>query len=97
MPDTAKRSMWVEISTHILSGFVAAIFAAFIFGGARQKVVRLGTDVDELKPRVERMDHDGSYAFGYFKNEYSRTQAKQEEKLKELEKDIRQLERERKP
>jgi len=105
MPENAKRSMWVGIGTYVLSGFAGAIFAAFIFGGARQKVVNLGKDMDDWKrdwkeihaPHIERMDSQGTLSFEHFHSEYLRNQTRQEERIKELEKELREFQRGRRP
>ena len=85
--------MWVGIGKQVLSFVVGVIAAAFILGGARQRVNDVYQWKIEMAPRIERMDSKGTLSFELFHAEYMRTQARQEEKLKELEKEIRTLER----
>jgi hypothetical protein len=86
--------MWIGVGKQVLSFVVGVIAAAFILGGARQRVNDVYTWKLEMAPRIERMDSKGTLSFELFHAEYLRTQARQEEKLKELEKEIRTLERE---
>jgi hypothetical protein len=86
--------MWIGVGKQVLSFVVGVIAAAFILGGARQRVNDVYTWKLEMAPRIERMDSKGTLSFELFHAEYLRTQSRQEEKVKELEKEIRQLERE---
>jgi hypothetical protein len=87
------HSIWVGIGKQILSFIVGVIAAAFVLGSARQRVSDLTAWKTKTEPRIERMDSQGTLSFELFHKEYERTQLRQEEKLKELEKEIRTLER----
>ena len=90
---TANKEVWVGIGKQVLSFVVGVIAAAFILGGARQRVNDVYQWKQEMAPRIERMDSKGTLSFDLFHQEYMRTQARQEEKVKELDKQVRDLER----
>jgi hypothetical protein len=87
------KAVWVGIGKQVLSFVVGVIAAAFVLGSARQRVSDLTSWKAETGPRIERMDSKGTLSFELFHAEYLRTQHRQEEKLKELEKEIRTVER----
>jgi hypothetical protein len=89
----SPHAIWVGVGKQILSFIVGVIAAAFVLGSARQRVSDLTAWKAETAPRIERMDSKGTLSFELFHREYERTQHRQEEKLKELEKEIRTLER----
>jgi hypothetical protein len=91
--DSHPKAVWVGIGKQVLSFVVGVIATAFMLGGARQRVNDVYQWKVEMSPRIERMDSKGTLSFELFHAEYLRTQARQEEKLKELEKEIRALER----
>jgi hypothetical protein len=101
MPDERKHSLLVGIGEKVISFVIGLIVAAFFLGGARQRVASLGRDMDNWKtewktehaPRIERMDRVGTTSFALFHAEYERTQHRQEESLKDLDKRMRDLER----
>jgi hypothetical protein len=90
-PHTATQ--WVGVWKNVISFVVGVVVASFVVGSARQKVQDLVKWKEDTAPRIERMDRSGTTSFDLFHQEYLRTQQRQEEKLKELEKEIRQLER----
>ena len=65
-------------------------------GSARQKVKDLVAWKEEIAPKIERMDSVGSLSFDHFHKQYEKDQARINERLKELEKEMRELQRERK-
>lgn len=91
--------MWIGVGKQVLSGMVGALVAAFLLGGARQKVVAVGKDMDEWKkewkevhkPHIDRMDSVGSLSFDHWKQGYNKDQKNNEDRLKELEKEVKQL------
>lgn len=70
-----KQQLWIGLGKQVLSGMVGALVAAFLLGGARQKVVAVGKDMDEWKkewkevhkPHIDRMDSIGSLSFEHWK------------------------------
>jgi hypothetical protein len=82
------KAKWIAIVASILSFFAAVIFGAYVLGQRTGKVLDLNEWKTETVPRLERMDSQGTLSFKSFHEEYLRTQARQEAKLIELEKDI---------
>ena len=85
--------MWIGLARTAVSGIIAAIAVIFFFGGREAKINDLLLWKTDTAPKIQRMDTTGTLSFELFHKEYDRTQQRQEEKLKELEKEIRQLER----
>ena len=92
MPD-GESSKWVGIWKPILSFFVGIIVASFTFGSRIQKVNDIVTWKDQISPKIERMDSVGSLSFDHFHKQYEKDQARIDERLKELEREVRTLER----
>jgi hypothetical protein len=75
-----KQQLWVGIGKQVLSGMVGALVAAFLLGGARQRVVAVGKDMDEWKkewkevhkPHIDRMDSVGSLSFEHWKQAHDK-------------------------
>ena len=86
------KAKWIAIISTILSFVVGVIFAAYILGQRTGKVLDLTDWKNETAPRIERMDASGTISFKLFHEEYLRTQTRQEEMLKDLDKRVRQLE-----
>jgi hypothetical protein len=99
-----KKEMWVGIGKQVLSGMVGALVAAFLLGGARQKVVAVGKDMDEWKkewkevhkPHIDRIDSVGSLSFDHWKAGYDKDQHRIDERLKILESEMKEVQRQRK-
>ncbi len=91
-----NKDLWVGIGKQILSFVIGVIAAAFILGGARQRVNDVYGWKQEIAPRIERMDASGTLSFSHFHQEYERTQSRQEKRLEQLEKDVRELQINRK-
>jgi len=88
-----KHATLVNLWRYAVSFVIGVIIAAFTVGTARQKVREISIWKDETAPRIERMDATGTLSFAHFHAEYLRTQTRQEEKLKELEKEIKELQK----
>lgn len=96
-----KHARWITLIKYLGSFSVGVVVAIFLLGGARQRVVTLGNDMDAWKeewrtvhnPRIERMDSKGTTSFDLFHQEYLRTQHRQEETMKDLDRRVRELER----
>jgi flagellar basal body-associated protein FliL len=93
---TTKHSLWVGIWKQVISFIVGVIVAAFVVGSARQKVSDLAKWKEEIAPKIERMDSVGSLSFDHFHKQYEKDQHRIDERLKDLEKDVRDFARERK-
>jgi hypothetical protein len=96
MPDEPKngKAKWTAIGASVLSFLAAIIFGAYVLGQRTGKVLDLHDWKTETAPRIERMDSQGTTSFKIFHDEYLRTQARQEAKLLELEKEIHDKEME---
>jgi hypothetical protein len=91
MPE--RNQMWVGLARTAVSGVIAAVAVIFFFGGREAKINDLVAWKVRTEPIIQRMDTTGTLSFDLFHKEYERTQTRQEEKIKELEKEIRTLER----
>jgi hypothetical protein len=102
-----KQSLWLGIWRQALSFVVGVVIATFFVGGARQKMKDLAAWKDEIAPKIERMDSIGSLSFEHWKQAhdkeselYKRAHEREhhalDERVKELEKDIKIIQRERK-
>jgi hypothetical protein len=92
MDDPQKHSTRVAIISALVSLGLSIVFAAYIVGQRTGKVLDLNEWKGETAPRIERMDASGTISFKLFHEEYLRTQTRQEEMLKDLDKRVRQLE-----
>jgi hypothetical protein len=99
MSDDSKHLL-VGVGKQILSGLVGAIVAAFLLGGARQKIVTLNKEWETWNtawnshhaPRIERMDSQGTTSFQFWKGSYEKEQAQQYDRIKKLEEEVSHLE-----
>jgi hypothetical protein len=90
MPD-GESSKWVGIWKPILSFFVGIIVASFTFGGRIQKVNDIVVWKNQIDPKIERMDSVGSLSFDHFHKQYEKDQARIDEHLKELDREMKAL------
>lgn len=88
-----RHATMVSIWRYAVSFVIGVIIAAFTVGTARQKVREISMWKDETAPRIERMDAKGTLSFAHFHEEYLRTQARQEKKIEELDREVRELQR----
>ena len=88
-----KHSALLGVARTALSGVIAAGAVIFFFGGREARINDLVTWKTETAPIIKRMDTTGTLSFDLFHKEYLRTQSRQEETLKELDKRLRELER----
>jgi hypothetical protein len=93
MPETARHSLWTNIASYAISAIIGAVFSAFVLGRNAQKINEVVEWKKEAVPRIERMDRSGTTSFDLFHAEYQRTQIRQEDHLKDLDKRVRDLER----
>ena len=90
--DDSRHAMWVGLGKQVLSGLVGAIVAAFILGGARQRMADVGSWKAEVAPRIERMDSQGTNSFQHWKGSYDKEQNQQYERIQKLETEVAHLE-----
>jgi hypothetical protein len=90
--DLSKHPTWMGVGKIIVPFLVGVISTAFVVGSARQKVQDVVKWKEEMAPRIERMDSQGTLSFSHFHVQYEKEQAHQYERLKELEKESRQIE-----
>jgi hypothetical protein len=94
------KHLWIGIGKQIISGLVGAVFAAFLLGGARQKIVTLNKDWENWMeswntkhgPRLERMDSQGTLSFQHWKVGYDKEQSQQYDRIQKLEEKTSHLE-----
>jgi hypothetical protein len=90
MPD-GESSKWVGIWKPILSFFVGIIVASFTFGSRIQKVNDIVVWKNQIDPKIERMDSVGSLSFDHFHKQYEKDQARIDDHLKELDREMKAL------
>jgi hypothetical protein len=95
--ESHPKAVWVGIGKQVISFVVGVVVASFVVGSARQKVKDLVAWKDTISPKIERMDSVGSLSFDHFHKQYEKDQQRTDERLKELEKEVRILERDGKP
>jgi hypothetical protein len=92
MPEESKR-LWLGAARTVVSGVIAAGAVIFFFGGREAKINDLVSWKADTAPKIQRMDTTGTLSFDLFHKEYERTQRRQEDTLKELDKRVRELEK----
>jgi hypothetical protein len=104
-PKNGSKTQWrFDLGKQILSFAVGVIVSAYVIGGARQRVHDLGVWRDTVAPKIERMDTVGTLSFEHWKNAHDKEsdnwkaahaqeQARNDERLKELEQEVKQLQR----
>jgi hypothetical protein len=92
MPEETKR-IWIAVARTGVSAVIAAGAVIFFFGGREAKINDLVSWKSETAPIIKRMDTTGTLSFDLFHKEYERTQRRQEDTLKDLDKRVRDLER----
>lgn len=97
MNEEDKRSVWVGVARTGVSAIIAAVAVIFFFGGREAKINDIVAWKLETAPIIKRMDTTGTLSFDLFHQEYLRNQARQEDTIKDLEKRVRDLERDGKP
>lgn len=93
MPDDDQHNKWFGIGRYLLSFIAGVIVAAFTLGSARQKVSDLVAWKEQIAPKIDRMDSVGSLSFDHFKATYEKDQLRINERLKELENDMKDLQK----
>jgi hypothetical protein len=93
MNENANGKKWIAVISTVVSFFIGVVFAAYVLGQRTGKVLELQDWKSETAPRIERMDGQGTLSFKLFHEEYLRTQGRQEEALRDLDKRVRELEK----
>lgn len=95
MPDGGtsnhSKTVWITVAKAVFPFAGGIIAAVFVLGTARQKINDVIAWKLEVAPRIERMDRQGSLSFEQFHIQYEKEQAQQYERLKELERESRQI------
>ena len=84
---------WLGLWRYAITFLVGVIMAAFTVGSARQRVQSLWQWKEEITPKIERMDSKGTLSFEHFEKSYYSNQRHTDDRLKELEKDVKELQR----
>ena len=84
-----NHNKWFGIGKQLVSFTLGVIVAAFIVGSRSQKMADLVTWKEAITPKIERMDSVGSLSFDHFHKQYEKDQAVINERLKELEHEVR--------
>ena len=95
MPDgqtSNHKTKWLAVIIPILSAAFAVVGFIYYIGQRGSKISEVVEWKKEMAPRIERMDSTGTISFSLFHAQYDKEQAQQYERIKELEKEIRQLE-----
>lgn len=91
MPE--KNQLWIGFARTAVSGVIAAVAVIFFFGARESKINDLVAWKVKAEPTLQRMDTTGTLSFDIFHREYMRTQERQEKRLDDLDKRVRDLER----
>ena len=95
MPDDSShpKAVWFGLGKQILAFSGGVILAAYVLGQRTGKVNDLVLWRDAIAPKIERMDSVGSLSFDHFHKQYEKDQHRIDERLRELEKDVKELQK----
>lgn len=88
-----KHSLWMGIWKQAMSFLIGVIVAAFFVGSRTQRIKDIQTWKDHISPKIERMDSVGSLSFDHWKVTYEKEQKHNEDRLKTLEVDVKELQK----
>lgn len=96
MPDGTQthingKTKWLAIILPLAVATFSVIGFIYAVGQRGGKITEVVEWKKEVAPRLERMDREGTLSFAQFHAQYDKEQAQQYERLKELEKEGRQL------
>ena len=86
------KTKWLAVIIPILSAAFAVVGFIYYIGQRGSKISEVVEWKKEMAPRIERIDSQGTISFTLFHVQYEKEQAQQYERIKELEREIRQLE-----
>ena len=92
LPNDSKN-IWIAVGKQVFSAAIAVGAVVFFFGGREAKINDVVAWKNKTEPVIQRMETSGTLSFDLFHKEYERTQHRQEEELKELEKQVREIEK----
>ena len=92
MPED-KPHAWIGVWKPILSFFLGIVIASFTFGSRIQKVNEIVTWKEQIAPKIERMDSVGSLSFDHWKVTYEKEQKHNEDRLKTLEIEMKEIQK----
>lgn len=85
--------MWIDVGKQVLSFLIGAIVAAFVLGRVIQKINTVADWKAEVAPKIERMDSVGSLSFDHFKASYNKDQLRIEGEIKELQNEVKDIQK----
>jgi hypothetical protein len=83
---------WLAVGIPIMAAATAVLGFMYGIGQRGGKISEIVEWKAETAPRIERMDAKGTLSFELFHIQYEKEQAQQYERIKELEKEIKQME-----
>lgn len=83
---------WLVISLPILAAIAGVLGFFYGIGQRGGKITEVVDWKTETAPRIERMDSKGTISFELFHIQYDKEQAQQYERIKDLEKEVKQIE-----
>jgi hypothetical protein len=83
---------WLAVGIPIMAAATAVLGFMYGIGQRGGKITEVVDWKNETAPRIERMDSKGTVSFELFHIQYDKEQAQQYERIKELEKEIKQIE-----
>lgn len=86
------KTKWLAISIPLLAAVTAVLGFFYGIGQRGGKITEVVDWKTETAPRIERMDSKGTISFELFHIQYDKEQAQQYERIKDLEKEVRQIE-----
>jgi hypothetical protein len=86
------KARWLAIVLPLAVAAFSVIGFIYAVGQRGGKITEVVEWKKEVAPRLERMDREGTLSFSQFHAQYDKEQGQQYERLKELEKEIRQIE-----
>jgi hypothetical protein len=93
MADEHKNGKaWLAVGIPIMAAATAVLGFMYGIGQRGGKITEVVDWKNETAPRIERMDSKGTVSFELFHIQYDKEQAQQYERIKELEKEIKQVE-----
>jgi hypothetical protein len=82
------KTRWITIGLPIVIAAVGVLGFIYAVGQRTNKIVDVVDWKHDVAPRIERMDSKGTLSFEIFHEEYLRTQSRQEEWLRKIERDV---------
>jgi hypothetical protein len=91
-PNGNGKTKWLAIGLPLLAAIMAVLGFMYGIGQRGGKITEVVEWKKETAPRIERMDSKGTISFELFHIQYDKEQAQQYERIKELEREVKQIE-----